>query len=444
MLKACSDATLQIICDLMNHCLKENIFPKAWKSAKLRMVIKPGKDPTQPSGYQPISLISCVGKLYEKYINSYLLKVLTEKKFFKPIQAGYLKGRSSQEHLFRLTQDILNGFKLRQCTAGIFLDVKAAFDCVWKNGLKYKIQQIGLSKQIENLLFSFLDERTLRVFENGIWSETVNLLAGTPQGSILSPILYLIFMNGACDGLDQEKASQYADDIGIWATKDNVKEAIASIQCSMDHLERWCKRWFVTLNPIKSQLVVFTKCFRHKAEMETNDFKITLFGQNVQTIPEAIFLGVIFDQRMTWEPQFKKLTSRAYNRLNLLRRISSLARDPNPNILAQLYQAIILPVFEYSSLSIICAADVHMEKLQLLQNMALRVVSNSSRYTSITDLHDCTGFVPIKAHLTSFAKQRLDKMRRSSTILENPIAEYERVKNVQTNQSPLDVLNNCF
>ena len=108
--------------------------------------------------------------------------------------------------------------------------------------------------------------------------------------------------------------------------------------------------------------------------------------------------------------------------------------------LAQLYQAIILPVFEYSSLGIICAA----EKLHLLQNMAPRVVSNSPRYTSITDLHDCTGFLPIKAHLTSFAKQGLDKMKRSLTILKSPIAEYEKVKNIHTNQSPLDVLNNCF
>ena len=119
---------------------------------------------------------------------------LNEKKFFRDIQAGYLKGRSPQEHAFRLAQSITNSFKKRQCTVGLFLDVKAAFDAVWKNGLKMKIKNIGLSKQIQNILFSFLDERTLRISIDELWSETVDLLAGTPLGSCLSPILYLIMI----------------------------------------------------------------------------------------------------------------------------------------------------------------------------------------------------------------------------------------------------------
>ena len=338
----------------------------------------------------------------------------------------------------------MNGFKERQCTAGIFLDVKAAFDAVWKNGLKYKIKKAGLSKQLENLLFSFLDDRTLRVYENGIWSESVTLEAGTPQGSILSPILYLIYMNDATDELDanQASASQYADDIGSWSTKTSVREAIQSIQESLNCLERWCHRWFVTLNPGKSQLVVFTKCFRHKAEMEENTFSVRLFGQDVPLSSEAVFLGVTFDQRMTWEPQFRKLATRAYKRLNLIRRIRSLAKEPNPNILAQLYQSLIVPIFEYSSICIINAAEVHLEKLQLIQNMALRAIMSCPRYISIRDLHDCTGFVPLKDHLISFAKKRLDSMQKNSPLVAKPIHKYGLLRHINTNKSPLDVIYN--
>ena len=118
------------------------------------------------------------------------MKALDEKKFFKDTRSGFTNGRSSQEHLFRLSQDVSNGQKQRKCTVGLFVDVKAAFDTVWKNGLKHKIKKIGLTKQLENILFSFLDQRTLRVNINSTWSEVVDLNAGTPQGSCLSPILF--------------------------------------------------------------------------------------------------------------------------------------------------------------------------------------------------------------------------------------------------------------
>ena len=154
-------------------------------------------------------------------------------------------------------------------------------------------------------------------------------------------------MNDATDTLDlnQVTASQYADDIGSWATRDTVKGTISRIQHNLNNLEKWCKKWFITLNPIKSQLIAFTKCFRHKAEMESSVITVKLLGHEIHIAPEAIFLGVTFDQRMTWEPQFKKITSRAFKRLNLLRRISSLATKPDPNTLAHLYQSMIIPIF---------------------------------------------------------------------------------------------------
>ena len=190
------------------------------------------------------------------------MKELSEKKFFRDVQAGYSKGRSPQEHLFRLSQSITNNFKKRYCTIGLFLDVKAAFDAVWKNGLKLKIRNIGLTKQMENILFSFLDDRSMRVFIGGMWSETVHLNAGTPQGSCLSPILYLILMNDATDNLDRDmiSPSQYADDIGIWSSGSSVQETMRIIQDGVNALEKWCKKWFVALNP----LLKIATCYIHK------------------------------------------------------------------------------------------------------------------------------------------------------------------------------------
>ena len=111
ILKRCNDESIETLCRLINHCLSENVFPAKWKCAKVIMVPKPGKDPVKATSYRPISLISCLGKIYEHYVCEHLVDVLSEKQFFSSVQAGYQKGKSAEEHLFRLTQDVFNGFK---------------------------------------------------------------------------------------------------------------------------------------------------------------------------------------------------------------------------------------------------------------------------------------------------------------------------------------------
>ena len=243
LLKLCSDQTKKILCNLFNQCASKNVFPSAWKEAKVRMVPKPGRDKKQAGNYRPISLLSCLGKIYERYIYAYLMKELTEKNFLNINQAGFTKGRSSQEHLLRLSQSISNSFKKRNCTLGLFLDVKSAFDAVWKNGLKHKINNIGLSRQMKNILFSFLDGRTLKVLSEGFWSEIVELKAGTPQGSCISPILYLIFVNDLTDELDQScvLSSQYADDVGMWTSNPKACDAAIILQTEVEKVEAWCR-----------------------------------------------------------------------------------------------------------------------------------------------------------------------------------------------------------
>lgn len=443
LLKVCSDQTLQVICNLFNQCLISNVFPSAWKTAKVVMLPKPGRDKSLAASYRPISLLSALGKVYERWIHDHLMKELFNKKFFCKFQAGFLKGRSTHEHLFRLSQDISNGFKKRHCTLGIFLDVQAAFDAVWKNGLLFKIRKIGLSKQLQNILYSFMENRTLRVCLDGVWSDVVELGAGTPQGACLSPILYLIYVNDLMDDQDLTSLfpSQYADDAGLWSTNATASSAFQKIQAGLNKLEVWCKKWHVTLNPRKSKVILFTKCPRHKDELTARNLKLRLFGEEIGLVQEVNFLGVIFDQRLTWEPNTRKIVEKGYKRLNLIRMISSQSANPKPDLLSNLYKATIRSIFEYGSISYINAADVHLEKLQSLQNQALRVILKMPAYVSIADLHDASGIPFIKDHLTNFARMRLARMRESSPIIHESIERYNLVGNIQENSSVLDILS---
>ena len=294
---------------------------------------------------------------------------------------------------------------------------------------------------MENVLHSFLDSRSLKVLHNGIWSETVELKAGTPQGACLSPILYLIFVNDLIPSLNLSlsSASQYADDIGLWTSNGSVKEAERQLQLELSKVEEWCRKWHVSLHPAKSKLIMFTKCPRHKIEMPAGP-SILISGETVLSVQEADFLGLTFDVRMTWEPQTRKMLTRAYKRLNLLRSIAALTTKPNPNTLLTLYKSTIRSIFEYSAICFITAADCHLQKLQLIQNQALRLVLATPAYISTKDLHDCSGIQPLQQHLTDFAQKRLTLMKRISPIIASTIQEHQKVKHIKENPSILDII----
>ena len=151
--------------------------------------------------------------------------------------------------------------------------------------------------------------------------------------------------------------------------------------------------------PLKSKVVIFTRCPRHKNELP---IRITIFGQVIPLVTEAEFLGVIFDSRLTWESQTRHIVSKAYNRLNLLRAISSLTKKPSPNLLKRLYESMIRSIFECSSLYIVSAAQCHLDKLQLVKNQAICVILNVPAYIAIDNILDAAGLLPIKDHLVNF------------------------------------------
>ena len=140
-----------------------------------------------------------------------------------------------------------------------------------------------------------------------------------------------------------------------------------------------------------------------------------------------------------WEPQTAKIVAKAYSRLNLLRIVAGLSRRKNPSLLVRLYKSLILPVYEYCSVCIVSAADCHIEKLQVLQNQALRCALNLPAYVTIADLHDASGLKSVANHLVSFGRSRLRALRNSSPLVNESIGKFNQVRHIGTNKSPLDV-----
>ena len=316
--------------------------------------------------------------------------------------------------------------------------MQKAFDAVWINGLKLKIKNIGLPTQLQNILFSFLTSRHLKVNVGGIDSEQIQLMAGTPQGSCLSPVLYLIFVNDLTDLVDQSKtaAGQYADDVGLYSTDRCLESAKNNVQTALDSVMDWCQKWQVIMNAQKSQVILFTKCPSHKKE----DVKLSMYKKIIPTITRADYLGVTFDAKLSWEAQITKIANKAYGRLNLLRAIASLSTRHNPSLLCKLYNSTIRSIFEHSSVCIISAANSHHAKLQLIQNECLRTILKVPAYMPITRMNDCGNQTNVREHLLSVAKEKIRRLSENSQLVRTTIEKYRSMKGSKFNTSPLDII----
>ena len=225
------------------------------------MLIKPDKPPSQTTSYRPINLLSAIMKLFERVIEKRLRKHLEDNGVFSKYQSGFRKSKSTNDHLFRLSQTTMKSFNRREHVIATFLDVGKAFDNVLHNGLKYKIYQLDLPTKLCRWLSDFLVGRVIQVKIEGFLSPKVYPKAGVPQASNLSPLLFFIYVNDMPNpSHHQTNKSQFADDTGHWAVSKNIDLAAEYLQRDLDILARWCAKWRIKLNPEKTKVMIFSKC----------------------------------------------------------------------------------------------------------------------------------------------------------------------------------------
>jgi hypothetical protein len=180
---------------LFNHCLRLSYFPNAWKEAKIITLSKPSKDPKFPQNLRPISLLSTTGKLFEKVIQNRVQRHLDTNNLLNASQFGFRARHSTTLHCMRLTDHVTLHFKNNMSTAAVFLDIEKAFHTMWHPGLLYKLSKLQIPTNLIKLINSYLINRKFRVSVEGELSTPKEIQAGVPQGSVLAPILYSLYIN---------------------------------------------------------------------------------------------------------------------------------------------------------------------------------------------------------------------------------------------------------
>jgi hypothetical protein len=228
-------------------------------------------------------------------------------------------------------------------------------------------------------------------------------------GSVLSPILFIIYVNDLpVNQINKSSVSQFADDLGLWATDKNAKRVRIRLQASLKELEAWCSKWHIKLNAAKTEFILFT---RQVPKIDN----LTLYGKVIPRVHKVTLLGVILDSRMTLKDHVNNTLSKAKVKLNLIYRLGGTGWGANKHTILKLYKSYVRPSLEYGSILLADWPSNSLKSIQILQNKVLRFAMRLPKKTKIAKLHELAGIEPIKERFQKLQEKAL--LRYGDSVL---------------------------
>ena len=240
---------------------------------------------------------------------------LTENDLLSPNQSGFRSGDSCINQLLSINHEILNAFDKGLEVRGIFLDISKAFDKVWHDGLIFKLRQNGISGDIINILQDFLRNRKQRVVLNGQFSSWADVNAGVPQGSILGPLLFLIYINDLSDGLKSE-CKLFADDTSLFSVVNDINTSASDLNEDLEKIGNWAFKWKMNFNPDpnkQAQEIIFSR------KKTTSLHQLVYFANKpVKSTRIHRHLGMMLDSNLNHEHHIKSILNKVNKTIGLL------------------------------------------------------------------------------------------------------------------------------
>ena len=372
VLKNCEPELSYIQAKLFNICLKESCFPDCWKDSSVVPVSKNVGERSTAKNYRPVSLLSVVSKVFEKLVNNRIVDHL-EKCGLSDFQYGFRSSRSTADLLTVVSDRITRAFNRCGATRAVALDISKAFDRVWHGGLLHKLKSYGISGQIFGLISSFLSNRRLRVVLDGRSSQEYPVNASIPQGSILGPTLFPLYINDLPDDVICNIAI-YADDTTLYSKFDQASdlwqqlELASELKSDLRDTVDWGRKWLVDFNAGKTQLVSFDR------SKNTGAIDVKMDGSVLEEKTSFKMLGLTFSSKLDWDSYIVSIAKTASKKIGaLIRSVKFLS----PEVALYLYKSTIRPCMEYCCHVWAGAPRCYLELLDKLQKRICRTVGPS-------------------------------------------------------------------
>ncbi len=253
MLKTCAIEISVPLGIIFRACLSSGNFPQMWKYANVQPVHKKNSRQDK-ANYRPISLLPICSKIFEKIIFDAMYDFFTVNNLLSRDQSGFRPGDSTINQLLSISDEIFRNFEMFDETRAVFLDISKAFDKVWHDGLLFKLKQNGIRGDLLCTIENFLCNRSQRVVLNGKESSWNMLYSGVPQGSVLGPLLFLIYINDLSDNVSANM-KLFADDSSIFLKVNDINVTQITLMSDLQQITRWAHQWKMSFNPDIKQAV---------------------------------------------------------------------------------------------------------------------------------------------------------------------------------------------
>ena len=392
---------IRYLTHLFNLSYNNADIPAIWKTAIIVPILKPGKPADQGSSYRPISLLCPAAKVFERLILPELnsLPVSTSQHGFRPC-------RSTTTALLPLVQQIARGFNENRPparTVTMSIDLSRAFDMVNLIKLISALIDSQLRHNTLRWLSAYLSGRMAYCRYNDVTSPQLHTRTGVPQGSCISPVLFNFFVSSYPQG--EHLTTSYADDFNDSVTAVDVGAAADALTEQANRVTLWAEERGLSLSAPKSTVTLFTPDKRNQSNLHPN-VKLNNVRLPLQRTPKI--LGVTFDPHLYFHKHVENLCSRASSRINILRALAGTTWGQHPETIVITFKSLIRSLFSYAApvwFPNITASS--LDKLQVVQNNALRIATGCVKRTDMHHLHDETQVLPVSHHLALLCSQFL-------------------------------------